>query len=145
MPSAEFNLKHFLYTTKETVDRKINVLCFKSGQKKDYLSAQELHEGLYSALEKLGPRKKVLAVPPDITRFHSQAGEITNLIWKYYGDKLTDILPAVGTHYPMTDKEIAVMFSDAPRQLFRRHNFRGDLATLAGFLLSMSKKLARDC
>lgn len=94
------------------------------------LSAQDLRDGLYAALKKIGPRKKVLAVPPDITRFHSRAGELTNLAWKYYGDKLTDILPATGTHYPMTDEEIKGMFSDTPRSLFRNHNFRGDLATL---------------
>jgi nickel-dependent lactate racemase len=106
------------------------VLYFKRGHKEDSLSAEELREGLYAALEKIGQRNKVLAVPPDITRFHSRAGEITNLAWKYYGDKLTDILPATGTHYPMTDKEIAEMYSNTPRSLFREHNFRGDLATL---------------
>jgi nickel-dependent lactate racemase len=106
------------------------MLYFKRGHKGDSLSTQDLREGLYTALEKVGPRKKVLAVPPDITRFHSRAGEITNLAWKYYGDKLTDILPATGTHYPMTDDEIAGMFSDTPRSLFRNHNFRGDLAVL---------------
>jgi nickel-dependent lactate racemase len=106
------------------------MLYFKRGHKGDSLSAQDLRDGLYAALKKLGPRKKVLAVPPDITRFHSRAGEITNLAWKYYGDKLTDILPATGTHYPMTDDEIRGMFSDTPRSLFREHNFRGDLATL---------------
>jgi nickel-dependent lactate racemase len=106
------------------------VLYYKRGHKGDSLSAQDLREGLYAALEKIGQRKKVIAVPPDITRFHSRAGEITNLAWKYYGDKLTDILPATGTHYPMTDKEIADMFLDTPRSLFRNHNFRGDLAIL---------------
>ena len=106
------------------------MLYYKQGTKQDSLSAQDLREGLYSALEKIGPRSRVLAVPPDMTRFHSRAGLITNLVWKYYGDKLTDILPATGTHYPMTDKEIAEMFSDTPRGLFREHNFRGDLATL---------------
>jgi nickel-dependent lactate racemase len=106
------------------------VLYFKRGHKGDSLSAQDLREGLYAAFEKLGPRKKVLAVPPDITRFHSRAGELTYLTWKYYGDKLTDILPATGTHYPMTDDEIGGMFSDTPRGLFRNHNFRGDLAVL---------------
>jgi nickel-dependent lactate racemase len=106
------------------------MLYYKRGHKGDSLSAQDLREGLYAAFGKLGPRKKVLAVPPDITRFHSRAGEITNLAWKYFGDKLTDILPATGTHYPMTDDEIRGMFSDTPRSLFREHNFRGDLATL---------------
>lgn len=106
------------------------MLYFKRGHKGDSLSAEDLREGLYAAFEKIGPRKKVLAVPPDITRFHSRAGDITNLAWKYYKDKLTDILPATGTHYPMTDDEINVMFSDTPHSLFRNHNFRGDLATL---------------
>jgi nickel-dependent lactate racemase len=106
------------------------VLYYKRGHKRDSLSAEDLREGLYAALEKIGPRKKVIAVPPDITRFHSRAGELTNLAWKYYGDKLTDILPATGTHYPMTDKEIVEMFSDTPRSLFREHNFRGELAVL---------------
>jgi nickel-dependent lactate racemase len=109
---------------------KIKMLYFKRGHKGDSLSAQDLRDGLYSAFEKIGPKKKVLAVPPDITRFHSRAGEITNLAWKYYGDKLTDILPATGTHYPMTDEEIKGMFFDTPRSLFREHNFRGDLAVL---------------
>ena len=106
------------------------MLYFKQGTKEDCLSSQDLRDGLYSALEKIGPKSKVLAVPPDITRFYSRAGQITNLVWKYYGDKLTDILPATGTHYPMTDKEIAEMYLDTPRRLFREHNFRGDLATL---------------
>ncbi|MFA5251949.1 MAG: lactate racemase domain-containing protein [Phycisphaerae bacterium] len=106
------------------------MLYYKRGHKGDSLSAQDLREGLYAAFKKLGLRKKVLAVPPDITRFHSRAGEITNLAWKYYGDKLTDILPATGTHYPMTDDEIRGMFSDTPRSLFRNHNFRGDLTVL---------------
>ncbi|MDD5063927.1 MAG: lactate racemase domain-containing protein [Phycisphaerae bacterium] len=106
------------------------MLYFKRGHKGDSLSAQDLREGLFAAFEKLGARKKVLAVPPDITRFHSRAGEITNLAWKYYKDKLTDILPATGTHYPMTDDEINVMFSDTPHGLFRNHNFRGDLTVL---------------
>jgi nickel-dependent lactate racemase len=121
------------------------MLYYKRGHKKDSLSAQDLQDGLYAAFGRLGSRKKVLAVPPDITRFHSRAGEITNLAWKYYGDKLTDILPATGTHYPMTDKEIAEMYSNTPRSLFREHNFRGDLAVLgrvpAEYVKEVSKGL----
>jgi len=48
---------------------------------------------LAEALEKLGVRKKVLALPPDYTRFHSHAGILTRLAWEYYGTSLTDILP----------------------------------------------------
>ena len=89
-----------------------------------------MKDGLYAALDALGPRKKVLAVPPDITRFHSQAGMLTELAWRYYGQNLTDILPAIGTHYPMTPREISTMYGRTPADLFRVHNWRDGLVTL---------------
>jgi len=69
-------------------------------------------------------------VPPDITRFHSRAGALTALAWEYYGDAVTDILPAVGTHFPMTGPEIERMFPSVPRALFRAHDFRKGVVTL---------------
>ena len=57
------------------------------------MSPEEVKANLFAALEKLGPRKKVLAVPPDFTRFHSKAGELTEYAWDYYGDALIDVLP----------------------------------------------------
>jgi len=89
-----------------------------------------LRDGLREALGRLGPRRRVLAVPPDYTRVHSRAGELTRYAWEYYGDALTDILPALGTHFPMTAAEIASMFGDVPRALFRVHDWRKDLVTL---------------
>jgi len=106
------------------------VLYYKRGDEKDNLTAQGLKEGLCAALDKLGPRKKVLAIPPDYTRYHSRAGELTEFAWQYYGDKLTDILPALGTHVPMTETEIREMFGNIPPELFRVHNWRTDIATL---------------
>jgi nickel-dependent lactate racemase len=94
------------------------------------LSPEDMKEGLYSALDGLGTRKKVLALPPDITRFHSQAGALTELAWRYYGQNLTDILPAIGTHRPMTANEISRMFGKTPADLFRVHNWRDNLVTL---------------
>ena len=106
------------------------MLLYSRGDKNTSLTEQELEKGLYSALEKLGARKKVLAVPPDITRCHSRAGELTFSAWKYYGDRLTDILPAIGTHFAMTDSEISRMYGQTPRGLFREHNWRSGLVTL---------------
>jgi hypothetical protein len=48
------------------------------GRGSENLSSQDLKEGLFSALEKLGKKHKVLAVPPDITRFYSRAGELSS-------------------------------------------------------------------
>ena len=94
------------------------------------LSQDDLQRGLYEAFEKLGERHKVLAVPPDYTRFPSRAGELTEMAWKYYGDKLTDVLPALGTHTPMTDEQISHMFGDMPKSLIREHDWRNDVITL---------------
>jgi len=106
------------------------MLLYKRGSEDDILSREDLNAGLYEALDKLGKRKKVLAVPPDITRFYSRAGELTFMAWQYYGNRLTDVLPAVGTHSPMTEDEIRKMYGQTPLNLFRKYNWRNDTVTL---------------
>jgi nickel-dependent lactate racemase len=105
-------------------------LYFAAGSPTTEMSAEELRTNLFSALDALGARNRVLAVPPDFTRFHSQAGAITELAWKYYGDHLSDVLPALGTHKAMSDTEIAAMYGSMPRDLFRVHDWRNDVVTL---------------
>jgi len=106
------------------------MLYYARGSETEQLSSEDLKQGLYEALDKLGPKRKVLAVPPDGTRFYSRAGELTRLAWQYYGDKITDILPALGTHFSMTEVEIKRMFGDIPTTLFRKHDLRNDIVTL---------------
>lgn len=106
------------------------MIYFETGSKDTSLSADDLKKGLFEALAKMGEKKKVLAVPPDYTRLPSRSGELTEFAWQYYGDKLTDILPALGTHTPMTDVQISHMFGKTPRNLFRDHDWRNDVITL---------------
>lgn len=105
------------------------MIFYKRGSVKDVLTSDDLREGLFIALDKLGKRNKVLAIPPDFTRFHSQAGVLTSHTYEYYKEKLTDILPALGTHFPMTDTEKAEMFKGIPSKLFREHDWRNDVVT----------------
>lgn len=105
------------------------MIYFKRGSESTDLSSEELKQGVYEALSQLGRRNKVLIVPPDITRFHSRAGHLTDLIYEYYQDGVTDILPALGTHAPMTDAELAMMYKEVPRHLFRVHDWRRDVLT----------------
>ena len=106
------------------------MIYYQEGSENTVFGAKELENGLYTALEKLGPRKKVLVIPPDFTRFHSRAGDITSLLYKYYKENLKDILPALGTHAPMTDQQIAEMFPGVPKELFRIHDWRKDVVTV---------------
>jgi nickel-dependent lactate racemase len=94
------------------------------------LSAAQLKELLVESLAKLGARKNVLAVPPDQSREHSRAGDLTRYTWEHYGDKLKVVLPALGTHTPMRSDQIAHMFGNMPQELFRAHNWRTDVETL---------------
>ena len=103
---------------------------YQRGSETEELSSNDLRTALHEALDKLGKRQKVLAIPPDYTRLHSKAGEITAHAWEYYGDKLTDILPALGTHVAMTPDEISDMFPKVPHDLFRVHDWRNDVVTL---------------
>ncbi|HRR93675.1 MAG TPA: lactate racemase domain-containing protein [Bacteroidales bacterium] len=106
------------------------MIYYGTGSEKTTLTEEDLRNGLYTALDKIGRKKKVLVVPPDITRIHSRAGEITKLAYDYYKKNLTDILPALGTHVPMTDDETAKMFPGIPLNLFRVHNWRNEVVTL---------------
>lgn len=106
------------------------MIYFKTGSPDTILTSEDVKKGLHSALDKLGRRKKVLVVPPDYTRFHSRAGELTTFLFEYYGNHLTDILPALGTHAPMSEKEISHMFKGVPGNLFRIHDWRNDVVTV---------------
>jgi nickel-dependent lactate racemase len=105
-------------------------LYFAAGSPTTEMSVEELRTNLFTALDAIGNKNKVLAVPPDFTRFHSQAGAITELASQYYGSRLTDVLPALGTHKAMTDSEISTMYGATPRSLFRVHDWRNDVVTL---------------
>jgi nickel-dependent lactate racemase len=94
------------------------------------ISSRQLGQLIVESLAKLGPRSNVLAVPPDQSREHSRAGEITGIVYKHYGDKLKAVLPAIGTHTPMRPDQLAHMFPGVPADLFRVHNWRTDVETV---------------
>lgn len=106
------------------------MLLFAQGSPTDVLRPGDLRTGLFQALDQLGERRRVLAVPPDFTRLHSQAGWLTEAAWEYFGERLTDVLPAIGTHTPMTAGETGAMFGHVPVELFRVHDWQSGLATL---------------
>ena len=90
----------------------------------------QLKDLLSESLAKLGQPNRVLAVPPDQSRLHSRAGELTRYAWEYYGDRMQAVLPALGTHTAMQPGQIARMFGAMPQDLFRVHNWRSDVETL---------------
>ena len=107
----------------------MSLFCAKGSVETD-LSLQQLHDLLVESLAELGKRRRVLVVPPDKSRIHSCAGDLTRYAWEYFGDQLQAVLPALGTHSAMDAAQITRMFGDMPAPLFRVHNWRTDVETL---------------
>jgi len=94
------------------------------------LTSDELRDLFLGALEKVGKRSKVLAIPPDHMRVASRAGELTRHAWKYYGPGFCAILPALGTHRAMSSEQLLSMFGEIPSALFHAHKWREDVETI---------------
>lgn len=116
---------------------------FGEGSTTSVIDAQRASELLDGMLARLGAHRRVLIVPPDFTRFHSWAGELTVQLYnKLKNLAHVEILPALGTHSAMSDAQIARMFPGIPREIFRVHDWRNgltDMGTVPGeFIASIS-------
>ncbi|MDE0825478.1 MAG: lactate racemase domain-containing protein [Akkermansiaceae bacterium] len=106
------------------------MLYFSKGSPDTDLSNDDLRNALVSVLDQIGPKKRVLVLPPDFTRFHSRAGALTCMTHHYYGDALVDVMPALGTHVPMPAEQLDKMFPGLPHSLIRPHRWRHDVVTV---------------
>ncbi len=141
------------------------------GSEETTILDEDIKTVLHSFLDSMGERDDVLILPPDYTRFHSQAGKITRFVCEYYNfvkentssstttvtnekeeeeaqeptskkSKMEKseyspniaILPALGTHVPMTKPQIESMFgkelSSKDPNPFLVHNWREDVVTI---------------
>ena len=100
---------------------------FARGGVDDSLSTTEKREALTEALERIGrPLRKVLVLPPDHTRLNSDAGELTRLLYEMLSPRTeVDIMPTLGTHSPMTESQLRMMFGEGiPLERFKVHDWR---------------------
>ncbi|MCL2627231.1 MAG: lactate racemase domain-containing protein [Oscillospiraceae bacterium] len=115
---------------------------------KNGLDENEIREQLIAAVSDLS-LKKVLLVPPDITRLNSGAGIITAELYDILENVHVDILPALGTHKPMTrEEEIKFFGKDIPDDRFLVHNWRRGVTKIgeipAQFVSSVSDGLMNE-
>ncbi len=95
------------------------------------LTQEEIKKALLESLEGR-ELKKVLILPPDFTRFHSNAGYITNVYYHALTEQgvQVDIMPALGTHVAVTKEQWNAMFGDIPYEKMLVHNWRTDVVRL---------------
>ena len=120
----------------------------EKGGRELHISDDELRELVLSTIRTAAagkPLKRLLLLPPDHTRLNSQAGKITRMIYEEYARSCEIvIMPALGTHSPMGEKELSLMFGDTiPRSCFRVHDWRNDVVKLgkasSDFIRELSK------
>lgn len=76
--------------------------------------------------------RNVLLVVPDYTRYHSNAGLISNILYHHLTEKgaHVDLLEALGTHVAMSEEEIEKMYGDIPFDAFIPHQWREDVVKI---------------
>ena len=98
------------------------------------ITNEELQSVIDEVINEAGskPLKKILLLPPDFTRMHSGAGKITAMIYSKLKDTVqVDIMPALGTHDPMTEEQIDAFFEGmVPRDKVIPHNWREDVVRI---------------
>ena len=118
------------------VQKEIDMDIFKIAEGDKGLSNDEIAQLLAQALADWEARKgtvrNALIIPPDFTRFHSNAGFITQVFYRLLTAKgaAVDILPALGTHVPVSESQWKTMFGEIPYSQMLVHNFRADCVRL---------------
>ena len=100
-------------------------------EKENPIPREELIEAIRDSLkEEIGSGKKILLLVPDYTRYHSNAGLIANTIYHTLEGCEVDLLEALGTHVPMSEREIKDMYGDIPVERFIEHDWRNDIVKI---------------
>ncbi len=70
--------------------------------------------------------KRVLLLPPDLTRAHSGAGRITELLYRELdaAGAHVEVIPTLGQHVPHTPEENKWMFGSIPEERIFEHGWR---------------------
>ena len=94
------------------------------------LTDGELRAALVQSLEGVRPRRALL-LPPDHTRLHSGAGRVARILWELLSPRCAvDVMPALGTHRPMTEPEWREMYAPIPYERMIAHDWRRDVVRL---------------
>ena len=111
-----------------------------------FLSKEEVAQAVQEAVGGYANTgSRVLLIIPDYTRYHSNAGLIANTIYHTLTGCEVELLEALGTHFPMTERECSDMYGDIPFEKFIPHDWRNDIVKLgevpAEFVAEVSEGL----
>ena len=116
----------------EATDNSLKPGSLRAGGPHELIGAGRLKGLLEAFVQHHRGIRRLLLLPPDMTRFNSRAGEITAFLYNHYKeDAHIRIMPALGTHLPMTEAEIRKMFGPSiPLDVILSHDWRNSLTVL---------------
>jgi nickel-dependent lactate racemase len=119
-------------------------ICEGSGQTViDEARAKQHVRSLLGQLRERGPLRRVLILPPDMTRLHSWAGFLTcELYEQLHRVAEVAILPAVGTHLAMSADELTHMFPGVPHGVFHVHDWRNGVVPIGEVPVALVQQLS---
>ncbi len=98
--------------------------------KKNYISMKEMEEIVLQGLEEARKRinsklRKVLLLPPDMTRYYSGAGRFTEILYNRLKDEAdVYVIPTLGQHIPHSPEINKWMFNSIPEDKILKHDWR---------------------
>jgi len=105
-------------------------------KKVDTISREEMLELVHKAADEARRRicaspKKVLLLPPDITRAHSGSGWIVEEFYKVFSKEAeVYVIPTLGQHLPHTPEQNKWMFGSIPEERILKHDWRNGVKTI---------------
>lgn len=106
------------------------------------LAASQLVE---EAHKRIAPRlKRVLLLPPDLTRAHSGAGRVTEWIYQHIlsiePEAHIRVIPTLGQHIPHTEAENKWMFGSIPNEIILPHDWRNGVSSVGTIPASLVRE-----
>jgi len=112
------------------------------------ITRARMEELLHEAIEQCRSRftakpKRVLLLPPDITRMHSGAGWITEFFYDQLKDEAdVHVIPTLGQHEPHTREQNRQMFGSIPHERIHPHDWRDGCVHVGDVPAEMVKELS---
>jgi len=90
--------------------------------------------------------RRVLLLPPDITRMHSGSGWITECFYKLLADTAdVHVIPTLGQHEPHTREQNRQMFGGIPHERIHPHDWRGGCTYLGDVPADYVEEITGGC
>jgi len=118
-------------------------------EKSDRIGPPRLEELMRQTVEEARTRicarpRRVLLLPPDITRAHSGAGRLTEILYHLFADEAeVHVIPTLGQHVPHTTEENRRMFGAIPEEKIHPHDWRGGCVRLGEIPAAFVREVSR--